>query len=188
MFSADDLRERKRVHERWAEEQFAGEAEEPMRLVKAPGEDSIPLLQVATGTAVWDLVAGAGLYYMRSIEDDSDREASDAADEFLSNARDYGDISEEILAGGFNAVREAQRYLQEVLAGRWERDLFVYGRRVTRTLTGGRGAPTPFAVTHLVVLAAGEVVEHGGFSEKTRRNRKRRRTDDAYPGTVKRDG
>ncbi|GAA3212974.1 hypothetical protein [Microbacterium terregens] len=102
---------------------------------------------------------------MRSIEDDSDPGTSDAADEFLSNARDYGDISEEILAGGFSAVREAQRSLQEMLMGPWERDLFVYDRRVTRTLTGGKGAPTPFAATHLIALASDEVGEHGGFAE-----------------------
>lgn len=157
VYSTADLRARKLAHERWAEEKFAGEAEEPIRLVKAPDEDSIPMQPVATGAAVWDLVAGSGLYFMRSIEDDSDPRASDAADEFLSNARDYGDVSAEILAGGFSAVREAQRSLQEMLMRLWEHDLFVYGRRVTRTLTGGKGAPTPFAVTHLIVLASDEL-------------------------------
>jgi len=165
VYSAADLRGRKLAHERWAEEKFAGEAEEPTRLVKARDEDSIPMQPVVTGAAVWDLVVGSGLYFMRSLEDDSDPEASDAADEFLSSARDYGDISEEVLAGGFSAVRKAQRSLQEMLTGLWERDLFVYGRRVTRTLTGGKGAPTPFAVTHLIVLAPDELRDQGRFSE-----------------------
>lgn len=165
VYSAADLRGRKLAHERWAEERFTGEAEEPIRLVKAPDEDSIPMQPIATGAAVWELVAGSGLYFMRSIEDDSDPGASAAADEFLSNARDYGDISDEVLATGFAAVREAQRSLQEMLMGLWERDLFVYGRRVTRTLKGGKGAPTPFAVTHLIVLASDEMRERGGFAE-----------------------
>lgn len=166
VFSAADLRKRKLAHERWAEKKFAGAAEEPIRLVKAPDEDAIPMNPVATGAAVWDLVAGSGLYFMRSVEDDSDPDASDAADEFLTNARDYGDISEEILAQGFNAVREAQRSLEEMLMGLWQRNLFVYGRRVTRTLTGGRGAPSPFGVTHLIVLSSDEVREDGGFAEE----------------------
>jgi len=164
VYSAADLRGLKLDHERWAEEKFAGAAEEPMRLVKAPDEDSIPMQPIATGAAVWDLVAGSGLYFIRSIEDDSDQGASDAADEFLSNARDCGDISEEILATGLGAVREAQRSLQEMLFGLWERNLFVYGRRVTRTLKGGRGVPTPFDVTHLTVLASDELRERGGFA------------------------
>jgi len=155
--SAAEFRTRKLAHERWAEEKFAGEAEEPIRLVKAPDEYAIPMNPVATGAAVWDLVAGSGLYFMRSVEGDLDPGASDAVDEFLSNAVDYGDISEEILAGGFNAVREAQRTLQEMLMGIWERNLFVYGRRVTRTLTGGRGAPTPFGVTQRRATARARV-------------------------------
>lgn len=165
IYSAADLRGRKLAHERWAEERFAAEAEEPVRLVRAPSEDSIPMQPIVTGAAVWDLVAGAGLYYMRSFEDDSDPGASDAADDFLSNARDYGEISEDIAGAGFGAVREAQRTLQEMLTRLWEHELFVYGRRVTRTLMGGKGAPTPFAVTHLVVLSSDEVREHGGFAE-----------------------
>lgn len=166
VFTAHDLRARKTAHERWAEEKFAGQTEEPIRLLKAPGEDAAPMQPVATGAAVWDLVAGAGLFYMRSIEDDSDPTAADAADEFLSNARDYGEVSEAIQDDGFTAVREAQRSLQEMLTGLWERGLFVYGRRVTRTLTGGSSAPAPFAVTHLVVLAADELRDRGGFADE----------------------
>lgn len=168
VFTAAELRARKAAHERWAEEKFAGETEEPIRLLKAPGEDAIQMQPVATGATVWDLVAGAGLFYMRSIEDDSDRAASDAADEFLSNARDYGDAWEAIRDDGFGAVREAQRSLQEMLTGLWERGLCVYGRRVTRTLTGGKTPPAPFAVTHLVVLAADELRDRGGFAEEAR--------------------
>lgn len=77
VYSAADLRGRKLAHERWAEERFAGEAEEPIRLVRAPNEDSIPMQPIVSGAAVWDLVAGAGLYLMRSIEDDSNPDASD---------------------------------------------------------------------------------------------------------------
>lgn len=165
VFTSADLRARKSAHERWAEEKFAGEIEEPIRLLKAPGEDSIKMHPVTTGAAVWDLVAGAGMFYMRSIEDDSDRAASDAADEFLSNARDYGEISEEIQADGFGAVREAQRALEDMLTDLWARALFVYGRRVTRTLTGGKSAPAPFVVTHLIVLSADELHERDEFGE-----------------------
>lgn len=49
---------------------------------------------VATGAMVWDLVAGSGLYFMRSIEDDSDSGVSDAADEFLSHAQLAGLLRE----------------------------------------------------------------------------------------------
>lgn len=166
VFTADELRARKIAHERWAEEKFAGEDDEPMRLVKQPGEDAIQMHPVATGVEVWDLVSGAGLFSMRSIRGDDDTDASDAADEFLTRARDTGMIADAIQDDGFVAVRQAQRTLQEMLTGLWERDMFVYGRRVTRTLTGGKGAPQPFIVTHLVVLAADELRERGGFAEE----------------------
>ncbi|TXK17394.1 HNH endonuclease [Homoserinibacter sp. GY 40078] len=166
VFTVDELRERKRAHERWAEERFADDHLEPVRLQKGPGEDALKMHMVVSGAEVWDLVAGAGLWNMRSVEGDGDPDASDAADEFLSYARDVGVCAEETLADGFAAVREVQRTLQSMLDGLLERGLAVYGRRVTRTLVGGViEDPQPFDVTHLVVLDGEELRARLGIDD-----------------------
>lgn len=161
-YTADWLRAKKAEHEAWARDKLS---EQPLRIVVAKDEASIPMMPVLTGDAVWELAAGAAMFDFRPPLSDDDRAASDAADEFLTNARDTAEIYGAIQDSGFGAVREAKRSLHEMLLGLWERDLFVYGRRVSRTLKGGVGDPVPFDLATLVVLTADELREHGGFAE-----------------------
>jgi hypothetical protein len=162
-YSADWLRAKKAEHEAWAR---AKVTDEPLRIVVARDEASIQMVPILTGDAVWDLVAGAAMFDFQPPLGDSDPAASDAADEFLTTARDTGGIYEAIQDDGFRAVRDAKRVLQEMILGLWERDLFVYGRRVSRTLKGGVGNPMPFDLATLAVLTAEQLRERGGFVEE----------------------
>lgn len=130
---------------------------------------------VLTGATVWDLTAGAAMFDFHPPANDEDPEASDAADEFLIIARDTAEISEVIRDDGFGAVREAQRLLQDMIVGLWERGLFVYGCRLTRTLKGGTGTPMPFDLAVLAVLTAAELGERGGISNHQKANHHDRR-------------
>lgn len=160
-YTVEWLRAKKTEHEQWAKSMFT---QEPVRVVVGANEDSVPLTPVTTGDEVWSLVAGAMMFNFRPPLGDEDRAASDAADDFLSNVRDYGEISESIQDTGFAAVRKAKRDLQDMLVDLWNRDLFVYGRRVSRTLKGGLGNPIPFDMATLVVLTADELREYSETS------------------------
>ena len=161
-YPVDWLRAKKAEHESWAHAKFK---EEPVRIEMAANEAAIPMYPVTTGEGVWDLVAGAAMYEMRSVRGDDDPDRSDVADEFLTTAREYGEISEAVHDNGFAAVREAQRDLQKMLVGLWERDMFAYGRRVSRTLKGGISEPMPFDLATLVILDTDELRERGGLVE-----------------------
>lgn len=118
---------------------------------------------VLTGGQVWELTAGAGMFDFQSPTNDDDREASDAADQFLTNARDTAEVWEAIRDCGFGAIRDAQRSLQDMIVDLWQRGLFVYGCRLRRTLRGGVGHPVPFDLAVLAVLTAAELRERGGI-------------------------
>ncbi|MHC2185271.1 hypothetical protein ACVLV4_000909 [Rathayibacter agropyri] len=148
------LRQKKSEHETWANEKLTNQR---IRIVPAPGEDSIPLLTVHTGDAVWDLVAGAGVFHFRGPVDEEDESAVDAADSFLTDARDYGEMHGAIEDSGFGAVRVAKRALQDHLINLWSHDLFVFGRTVDRTVTGGIGHPFSLRMATLAVLTAQEM-------------------------------
>lgn len=149
------LRNAKRAHEKWAAQRPA--EPEPTRIVARPGEDDIPLLVLTSGEAVWKVMAGTMLWNFRQLSGDVRPEASDAADSFLTAARDWAEISDTVQDQGFAAVRDAQRSLQQMLEELWSYDLFVFGRRTERILRGGVGAPTPMPYAELAVLTADEV-------------------------------
>lgn len=156
------LRGKKAEHEAWAAAKLA---EDPLRIVVSAGEDTVRMDPVITGAQAWDLIAGAAMFDFQPPANDDDRDASDAADDFLTNARDTAEVWEAIRDTGFGAVREAQRSLQDMIAGLWERGLFVYGCRLSRTLKGGVGSPVPFDLAVLAVLSAAELRERGGILE-----------------------
>jgi hypothetical protein len=165
VYTVEFLRNAKRAHEQWAASKMTEEHRaDPIVQVKAPGEDGIPLMPVLSGAQVWGIVARAGLTYYHPAEG-VDREAAAACDAFLDGARDWGDIAEDVEVQGFAAIRDAQDSLQELLLDVWEHDMFVYGRRFTRTIKGGVSAPAPWPVGELVVLTGDDVrraaEEHG---------------------------
>lgn len=163
VFTVGVLSHTKAAHEAWAAAKFAEEKrDEPIRQVKAKDEDSIPMDPLLTGLQVWNLVDGAGIYYMRTVEGDVDPDAARAADDFLTTLRDWGDISADVQEQGFAAVREAQESIHGMLIDLWARELFVYGRRVMRTIKGGSMPPMPWPTVHLVILSAAELKERDG--------------------------
>lgn len=158
VFTVEILKATKTAHEAWAAAKFAEEKrDEPIRQVKASGEDDIPLDPIITGLQLWNLIRDAGIYYMRTVEGDVDAETARAADDFLTTVRDWGDISGDVEIQGFAAIREAQESIQAMLLDLWERGLFVYGRRVMRTIKGGSMAPAPWPTIHLWVMSAAEI-------------------------------
>jgi len=158
VYSVERLRQVKADHEKWAADRWANDhANDPIVTVKAKDEDSIPMDPVLTGQQAWNLVANASLYELRTVEGEVDRESAQIADDFLTMARDWGDIAEDVQDQGFGAVRQAQDSLQEALLELWEHGLFVYGRRVVRTIKGGVMPPSPWPTTHLIVMTASEL-------------------------------
>ncbi len=152
---------KKSEHEAWAAAKLA---EEPLRIVVPAGEGNAQMDPVLTGGQVWELTVGAAMFDFHPPTNDDDPEASDAADEFLTNVRDTAEVWEAIRDSSFGAVRDAQRSLQDMIVDLWQRGLFVYGCRLSRTLKGGVGAPVPFDLAVLAVLTASELRERGGMS------------------------
>jgi hypothetical protein len=157
-YSVEFLQKTKKTHEAWAAERPA--EPDPIRIRKAPGEDDIPLLVLTSGAAVWNLMAGTMMWSFRPLASDDRPEVADAADSFLTLARDWAEVSEAVRDQGFGAVRDAQRSLDEALEKLWGQGLFVYGRRADRTITGGVGAPTRFPYAELAILTADEVLNY----------------------------
>ncbi|OUD86841.1 hypothetical protein BC477_02520 [Clavibacter michiganensis subsp. michiganensis] len=158
-YSAEWLRAKKAEHEKWADDRLRFQ---PIRLQKGDDEDAVPLMPMITGEDVWHVINGAGFFQMRPLQGHGDPSASDAADEFLQTAREYGELAGVIEDAGFKDVRAAQRQLQDGITGLWELHLFVFGRRLTRTLTGGEAPPMPVAVASIVIMHADEVKAHLG--------------------------
>ncbi|NIJ04248.1 HNH endonuclease [Frigoribacterium faeni] len=145
---------KKAAHEKWAEDKLS---EGRQRVVANDDESSISMVPLITGEAVWSVVASAHMFMMRSAEGDDDRAASDAADKFLSLAKDYGEIADTVQEAGFGVIRDAQRVLDEAISDLWDHKLFVYGRRLSRRIVGGRGPDMPIQVASIAVLHEDEL-------------------------------
>lgn len=162
VFTTKKLLQIKTTHEEWAAGKFdeePGVSDAPFVQVKAKDEDSIPFNMMMSGKQVWDVVAGASLFYFQTVDADVDREVARLADDFLTTARDWGDIAEDVQVQGFAAVREAQDSIQEQLIELVQRGLFVYGRRVMRSIKGGVKPPSPWPTSWLVILTTEQVAE-----------------------------
>lgn len=147
----------KAQHEKWAAERFAGESYvEPLQLIRQPGENEVPFWPVTTGEQLWALIEGAVMRYFSSVQSEEGDEAASASDSLLDAANDWSDITTDVRDRGFAAVRDAQRSLQELLDEVAGYGLHVCGRRVIRTLVGGVGAPAPWPIAYLTVLANGD--------------------------------
>lgn len=163
IYTVDKLHDIKSTHEAWAAAKFTGQTDPndaPFVQVMAKNEDAIPFDMMMTGKQLWDVVASASMYYFQTVEGDVDREAARLADDFLTTARDWGDVAQDVRDRGFSAVREAQESLQELLIELVGKGLFVYGRRVTRTIKGGVKPPSPWPTAWLVIMTADQVADH----------------------------
>lgn len=154
-YTVEYLLKVKADHERWAANRLA--APQPLRVLKSLREDDVPLQIVPNGETVWELVSNAHQFNMRSLPDDKNPDASDAADAFLTAAKEWGEIADVVQDQGFTSVRDAQRSLSELLSELHSQGLLVFGKRVTRTLTGGTGEPSPVHVAFLIAVRADEI-------------------------------
>lgn len=154
VFTVDFLRKLKIQHEEWAAKKFAGQPyEEPVRLVKTIDENTVPFVQVTSGTALWDLIDRTHARYFSTVQGDVSSAAASASDMLLDTSSDWADISEEVAARGFSAIREAQSSLQEMLDDVMSHGLLVFGRRIMRRLVGGGASPSPWPIVQVVILA-----------------------------------
>lgn len=154
-YPADRLREVKTAHERWAEDRLDGvPGFQPIKVDRGGDEDAIPFKPLLSGTQVWDLVAGAGYYNFFPIDDLDAVDRVDAGEEFLDAIKDWGEIANEI--DSLAQRRSALRSMTELLEGLWAVDVFAWGRRLTRTITGGALPPSPMYVAEVLLLTKEE--------------------------------
>jgi HNH endonuclease len=110
-----------------------------IRLRPDPSFGPVKLTLLVSGRAVWEVIADAHSFSRDSLQDDSDREASDLADEFLDDATNWGEINREI--SDQVGIREAERQFTGWLDRLAQRGLVVYGGRRRLILEGGTGPP-----------------------------------------------
>lgn len=96
---------------------------------------------------------------MATVQGDVSAAAASASDLLLDASSEWADISDEVAANGFSAIREAQASLQELLDDVISHDLFVIGRRMMRMLVGGGAEPAPWPIVQLVVLTSKQAEE-----------------------------
>jgi hypothetical protein len=130
-YSPTRLRTLKAQHEQWVKDRLDGPKEfEPIRVLRGANEDAIPFEPLTSGSQVWAIVAGAHMYNFMPLDDTYTDERVDAGDLF----------------------RDAQRSIKSLLDDLWAHEIFAWGRRLNRTMTGGVGAPTTWSVAELMLL------------------------------------
>jgi hypothetical protein len=164
VYTVQALRTAKAEHERWAEERIDGvPGFEPIKVHKGADEDSIPFDPITTGSQAWNIVSGVQMYNLMPLDDAHAEDRVDAADAFLEAAKDWGEISAEL--DSLSQIREVQRSLKSLLEDLWAKDLFAWGRRLTRTVSGGVMPPSRWTVAELIVMAAEDVLAGGDAEE-----------------------
>lgn len=141
-YSVERLRALKRDHETWVSERLRADAPdqpEPTRVV--------PL---RSGDAVWGVMAGAHAY-QTGVPENMPDDVADLIDDALQVFVDCGEISEDITAGGFRAVRDAKRSLQGELDSLAAAGLVVVGGRRRGEIA--QGVTGDVAIVHVVTAA-----------------------------------
>jgi hypothetical protein len=149
-YTRERLREIKVRHEEWVMQTLGQGSPHlgaelwsrvaPIRLRPDPLLGPVKLMLLASGRAVWEVIADAHSFRRDSLQDDSDPEASDLADEFLDDAKDWGEISGEI--SDQVGIRKVERQFTGWLDRLAQRGLVVYGGRRRLILEGATGPPT----------------------------------------------
>lgn len=167
VYTVQALRSTKAEHEKWAEARIDGvPGFEPIKVQTGADEDSIPFDPITTGSQAWNLVSGVQMYDLMPLNDTHSDDRVDAADTFLEAAKDWGEISSDL--DSLTQIREAQRSLKSLLEDLWAKDLFAWGRRLTRTVSGGVMPPSSWTVAELVVMATEDVLADQGVQTNER--------------------
>lgn len=158
VYPVDFLQKIKKKHESWAAQRPA--EPEPICIRRAPGEDDIPLSRLMSGAAVGNLMAGTMMWSFRPLASDGQPEVTDAADSFLTLARDWAKISDTVQDQGFSAVRDARRSLDKGPRGAIETRAACLRASCRTHMTGGVGAPTSFPYAELAIVTDDEVLRY----------------------------
>lgn len=166
VYPADRLREVKSAHERWAEDRLDGvPGFQPIKILRGDDEDSIPFTSLLSGTQVWKTVAGAGFLNFIPIDDIHAADRVEAGDEFFDAIKDWDEIADEI--DSLTQRRGALRSMTELLEGPWALDVFAWGRRPPRIISGGVLPPSPVFVTEVMLLTKEDfLVRYGSDGEE----------------------
>jgi hypothetical protein len=156
-FTVDRLIEMKKHHEDVTEARFSSERKSmsplPIRVKQDPLAPKIALTWMQTGSDIWSVIADAQSWKFFPLdENDSSEIQQDAADDFLSLAQDYGNVSFEIALEGLSAIRSAKRQFGEHLNILQQLGLVVFGRRVRLVVTGGVTPDEYWMQGELIVL------------------------------------
>lgn len=133
-FTTDILRQVKANHEVWVSQKLAEEEKtQPVRFRRV--KQNIPefLFRLTTGKEVLDTVTNA-MAYSFDHDELSSQEEVDVVGGFLQLAQDWGDLCEDLEAGGrVQIAYELSRSLQAVE----EAGFFVFGGREVQLIEGG---------------------------------------------------
>lgn len=184
VYPADRLREMKSAHEHWAEDRLDGvPGFQAIKVLRGDDEDSIPLTPLLSGTQVWNTVVGAGFFNLIPIDDIHAADRVDAGDEFLDAIKDWGEIANEI--DSLTQRRGALRSMTELLEGLWALDVFAWGRRLTRTITGGVLPPSPVLVAEVMLLTKEDfLVRYGSDGVEQESEPASERSEDGQQSTA----
>lgn len=166
-FTVERLLEMKKCHENDTEAQFSTKGQgTPLPLIRIKNDSSsreASFTWLQKGSDVWDVIAEAQSWkFMPLDEDNSSEKQQDAADEFLTLAQNYGDISFDLALSGLSAIRAAKRQFGEQLDALHQLNLVVFGRRVRRIVTGGVLPDDYWMHSELLVMRLDDVMKMTG--------------------------
>jgi hypothetical protein len=119
-YTVERLRALKRDHEIWVSDR--------LRSSTPAHPDATRVVPLRSGDAVWSVMSGAHAYQTGAPESLPD-DVADLVDDALQLFVDSGEISEDITARGFRAVRDAKRSIQAELDALTSAGLVVLGGR-----------------------------------------------------------
>jgi hypothetical protein len=161
-YTVEKLRGIKSRHEQWVRDRLhevsaeAGDA--PIGLKpRHPGRGMV-LPRLRTGKDAWLAAIGSAFYLLEPVEEDAaSMEACDAADSFLTNLKDYAEMSDVITDQGFESIREAQRDLRRRLDDVASHGLVAFGAQRNMLITGGVAPPSPCTMAVVIIRPEAEV-------------------------------
>lgn len=139
-FTQEALRQLKHDHESWVRERLRSDTHSHRR-------GAIPAVIVESGSQLWSLLSPAFGWQFDSPDDLSDAEA-DLIDGILQDCADWCDISSDVEANGFRAVRDAKRSLTADLEALSEAGFVVLGGQ--GDVSWGSGVAGPLVVLKIL--------------------------------------
>lgn len=153
-YTRDELHKIKAEHEAWVTEQLDDQAGlKPIRMVKDPSASPLQLRPLHTGEDVWTILADSKAHQFQGPRDDELSPAvCDLVDHFLDEAKDWFEISGDVIDYGRSHVRNAKRSLGDHLTELRDNGLVVFGGTEGLIIEGGQAPPSRLSNAVLVVL------------------------------------